>query len=326
MGVIDTLTAGFNLVIRKPWLLLIPLLLDLALLAAPKVTILPVFDEVAARVQEMEAQSGAAAGVSATTASTAEQLDSLRPLIGEYNLMSLLSVSRVALPSIAALRPVDVEHDRVISLDTAGEAVGTALVVIGLGLFAACVYWTLLAQQARQERNSLTDLVHQLPVFWLRTMAAVGIMVALLIGLAAVGIFLIFVAQLFSVVGLGGLSSMVAYFILSAIWIFVLWLLFYTFYVPVAITLTEAGPIAALQQSVIVVRASFRQSLGLFALVNVISTGLGYLWSLLMGSTGGTVAAIVANAFVGTGLMAAVFIFYRDRVVALHHAQQLARS
>ena len=77
----------------------------------------------------------------------------------------------------------------------------------------------------------------------------------------------------------------------------------------------------ALRQSFIIVRATFWRTLILFVLVNIISTGLGYLWVLLMTSLAGTLAAIVANAFVGTGLVAAMFIFFRDRIIALHHAQ-----
>ena len=40
-GVIDTLTAGYNLVNRHPWLLVLPLLLDVALWWGPQLSVAP---------------------------------------------------------------------------------------------------------------------------------------------------------------------------------------------------------------------------------------------------------------------------------------------
>ncbi len=325
MGIIDTLTAGFETAVRKPWLILIPLLLDLALLAAPKVSVLPVYDALAAYVQDVAAETAEGAAA-ANVASAAEQLDLLRPLAEEFNLLSLLSVNRLLLPSVASLRPIDAAHDEVIGVMAPSQGVGMAIVLVGLGLFVACCYWTLLAQQARRERNNLRELGHQVPVFWLRTVAVGGMVLAGLLGLFGVGTFLVLAAQVFALLGAGGLTQVLMVLVMSGMWLLVLWLIFYAFYVPQAITLAEAGPVAALQQSFLVVRSSFRQALGLFALVNVISAGLGYLWGLLMGTTAGTVGAIVANAFIGTGLMAALFIFVRDRIIALHQAQMMARG
>jgi len=324
LGVIDTLSAGFRLVFRKPWLLVIPLVLDLILFSAPKISVLPLFDEAASRIGQLESEAGATP--SAGTVSAAEQLDALRSVVAEFNLASLLSVSRVAFPIVAGIRPVDAEKDRVISIRTAGDALGVALLLVAVGLFLACVYWGLLAQQARRERNDLVDLFHQVPAFWLRMVAVAGMLLALLLGASTIATFVIMLAQVIAMMGVGALSSLVSAVVLFGLGFAMLWLFFHIFFVPVSVTLTEAGPVAALQQSTQVVRTFLRPSLVLFVLVNLIATGLGYLWGLLMGTTTGTILAIVANAFVGSGLMAAVFLFYRDRLVALHQAQQMARS
>ena len=64
-----------------------------------------------------------------------------------------------------------------------------------------------------------------------------------------------------------------------------------------------------------VVRHNFWSAMGMILLVNIINTGLGFVWiRLLMQSTIGTVFAILANAYVGTSLSLAMFVFYRDRV------------
>ena len=43
-GVIDTLTAGYSVVNRSPWVLLIPILLDVFLWLGPQISLAPVVD------------------------------------------------------------------------------------------------------------------------------------------------------------------------------------------------------------------------------------------------------------------------------------------
>ena len=118
MGVIDTLTAGFQVVVRKPWLLLIPLLLDLVLLASPKVSVEPLFEDMAAIAEETlglagEVQPGGAEAAAAPSAGDAnvlaamEQMDLLRAAMADFNLLSLLALNRLLLPSIAGIRAID---------------------------------------------------------------------------------------------------------------------------------------------------------------------------------------------------------------------------
>ena len=123
MGVIDTLTAGFHVAVRKPWLLLIPL-----------------------TVEALSAGAGVGAAEAAPPPSLAdpsrlaamEQLDLLRATITDYNLLSLLALNRLLVPSVAGLRAIDPAADRVVSVSTFGQGVGMALLLVGLGLFVAC--------------------------------------------------------------------------------------------------------------------------------------------------------------------------------------------
>ena len=59
-------------------------------------------------------------------------------------------------------------------------------------------------------------------------------------------------------------------------------------------------------------------------LVNVLQTGLMYIWRLLATSSVGTLAGILGNAYVGTGLAMASFLFYLDRYVAWQDARSRA--
>lgn len=321
MGVIDTLTAGFDTVVRRPWLLLVPVLLDLALLLAPKVSVAPVYDAISVALEREQAIAQ-----EEVVGAVGEQLEFLRSVAEETNLLSLLSVNRLLLPSIAALRPIDPESDRVIPIADPIRALLVVLVSVGVGLFIACAYLTLLAQQTRGHRNNLAQLGRLVPLFWLRTLGVLGIVFLFGVSLAGLGIVVALVAQVAVLLGVPGLAQGLTGVFFFAIWMALLWLSFYLFFVPQALTLAEASPLTAVKQSFIVVRSSFWRSLGLVILVNVISTGLGFLWGAMMSSSAGTVAAIVANAFVGTGLIAAVFIYFRERVIAIHQAQLRLRQ
>jgi len=322
LGIIDTLTAGFHTTLRKPWLLVIPLLLDLFLEFGPKVSILPAYDRALNTLKEsiLATEDLAATDVGAVLDAT--ELGFLRTAVEEYNLLSIVSPSRVLLPSIASIRPVDWEADRIIEISSSGQALGTAVLLIGLGLFAACIYWTLMAQEIRGRRASLSGMSRSIPLFWLRGLALVGLALVVLLGLTGVGVAVSFIAELFLLMGASFITQGILSLFVLGSWLAAVWAFVYLFFVPQAITMTEARPLTAVRQSFAIVRSRFWQSVGLVLLINIITAGLAYLWGMLMGSTGGRLVAIVANAFIGTGLLGATFIFFRDTVIAIHQVQQ----
>ena len=87
----------------------IPLLLDLVLLASPKVSVEPLFEDMAAIAEETlglagEVQPGGAEAAAAPSAGDAnvlaamEQMDLLRAAMADFNLLSLLALNRLLLP------------------------------------------------------------------------------------------------------------------------------------------------------------------------------------------------------------------------------------
>ena len=102
--------------------------------------------------------------------------------------------------------------------------------------------------------------------------------------------------------------------ILSALFLAVaLWIGFYLFFVIDAIVISDVGPIRAIWNSINVVRRNLWSALGLVILINIIAMGLPYLWRALTATPWGTALGILGNAYVGSGLVAASLIFYRDR-------------
>jgi hypothetical protein len=84
-----------------------------------------------------------------------------------------------------------------------------------------------------------------------------------------------------------------------------------------AIAVSDAGPLRAIKLSVTVVRRNFWSMLRLFAAGWLISSGFPIAWAYLAQQTAGVPLAVVGNAFLNTGLLAAAMIFYRERLAAL---------
>jgi len=295
LKVIDTLTAGFSEVTRKLWLATVPIVLDIFLWVGPKLSISPVIDEMVdtfgqtmAAVPSMGASEG---DLFQTVELVAEEM---RSTIGRTNLLSLLGWGRLGMPGIAGIRPIDPAVDRIVEITGYGQMLLAQLVIMAVGLFIACALLAMLAQATMDERFDLAKLSAAIPLFWLRLMA---VLVPLGIGL----ILVVFAGLL-----LGPFAFVV--------WAILLWLLIYVSFVPQAIAVSGKRPWAAVWQSLSLVRLNFWPAIGLLLLTNIIGAGMSLMWRLLMVSPVGTVVAIVANAYVGTGLTMATFIFYRDRV------------
>jgi hypothetical protein len=304
LSIIDTISEGFRITTKKLWLIAVPVVLDLALWWSPKISIAPVIEKMMATV------TGAAAAMGTDQAGTGQMLDlameQLQGTVGRTNLLALLAWSRLGVPSIAGVRLIEPGVDRVVEIGGYGSMLLAQFGIMALGLVLACFFLGLLGQQAGEGKASLISVLGRLPRYWLYLVAL----------LAPLGLALIMV---FSI---GLLLGPFAPFL----WISMLWLLLYFSFVPQAITMGQDKPLGALMASFSVVRLNFWPTLGLIVLTNVISTGLALLWRELLGSTAGTFLAILINAYIGTGLALAVFVFYRDRLAMLREAVEQQRS
>jgi hypothetical protein len=303
LSIIDTLTQGFATVTRKLWLIAVPVVLDLFLWLGPKVSISLVITQMATAFRQAIALLPAAGSVDSSLLQTFEALvEELQATVGHTNLLSLLAWTRLGVPSIAGARMIDPQAANVINLSGYGQLVFWQLATMVIGLLIAALYLGLLGQEVRGEKTNLIKLLSRVPVYWLRMLAV----------FVPLGAFLVFVFS-FSFV-LGPFAPF--------LWVILLWVVFYLSFIPQAITMAEERPLGALAASFAIVRFNFWSALWLIVLTTVINLGISYLLTRLIGSTVGMLAAILVNAYVGTGLSLAVFIFYRDRMVALRAAVQ----
>ncbi len=314
-GVIETLSAGFATVTKKLWLVIIPVVLDLCYWLGPRLSVAPL-------IRELSAFLRAPAG---TPAEYSEAIGNVRALIEQsgnsFNLLSTLSSGLLGMPTF-------IVPDRL-----ASEVLGAPLVVevrsywvlVGLlvflglaGLFIGCIYLKLIAQQVRDERLDIRHLSRLIWGCWLRITAIVILAVVVsLVAALPLSIILTITALL---------SESMASLLVGLFWAVLFWVGLYSFFVPKAILLSEAGVWESLRLSYQLVRLNFWPTLGLVVLTYVISTGLSLVWESLRGSSWLELVGIFSNAYIGTGLMAAAFIFYRDRYTARLESLEQTRS
>jgi len=294
-GIVDSLSAGFGVVNEQPWVIMLPVVLDLFFLFGPRVSIAPVVSQIVTKPQFVQAF-----GAEATAPAIA--------FAEEANLLGLLSPAGLTLPTIVPL--LGIARGSYTMLDSAGAVVLLALASILLGALVGSVYRALLAQQAREGELSALRLPGESVVAWYRV-------VVLAVLMCVVGFLVIlplaFIAALASLVTGAAtplMTAVVATLALAA--------QLYLFFTPDAIFVSRVGPIQAIRRSVAVVHAGVWSALTLAILITVIMIGMSQVWVLLANQASwGLALGIVGNAYIASGLVAASMLFYRERMELL---------
>jgi hypothetical protein len=295
MGVIDTLSAGFRLVFRRPWLAVVPLLIDLGVWLGPKLSMSMIVEQMLASLTSWSA--GLAGSDQTVSEAVGNMVDVLQETVARTNLLGLLAWNSLGVPSVGARLPIQAS-DRVIQISQFWQLVVIETAILAVGLLLASAYLLLIGRNVSGQTLSMRGFAGTIVEAWARLAL---ILVVIGVGVAS--------ASLASAI-LGPLSLIV--------FIGLMWILLYISFFPQAITLAGHKPLPAILSSYWVVRTSLWPTLGLLLLVNLLDTGLALVWQRLMGTASlGMLLAIIASSLIGTGLTAALFNFYRDRLGAL---------
>lgn len=325
MGLIDTLSSGFRVVRRRPWLILLPVLLDLWLWLGPRWSIQPLTDGLLRLL--------APANLPPEMAPLVEPYQQLLATAGaNFNLWWLADSNptwlRAAMPGLA--QPVGLAAPVGVIEMSAPALLLWAPLVLLLGIALGSLFLAAVASQlpappqdepavAGQQSNGAEQA--QAPTgagHWLRR-ALRTFVLATLFALLIVAL-IVLTSLLLSVVlmpvfivapeAAAGVASMAA---LLLGWLGVVaYLLLY--FVLAAIVSDGVGLWQAMWRSFNVVSRNFWPTIGLALLVTVILWGFGLIWQRLAAASSlGVAAAILGNAILITGLTAARLIFYRDR-------------
>lgn len=298
-GVIECIGAGFGLVHRRPVLVLLPVLVDVFLWLAPRVSPAPFVQTIEAQI----AEDSDRLVLEGSTGSVNDQLSSLARDLGDLDLMGILGWQ---VPSFLHVTNNQSLTDGV--LISIGSLWGLLLVVVGIGLISillACVYLGSIAQWVRTDAWDSGLLQSSLGSHWRR----LALYSALLTGASLVAVVLLImlwaVFQAFNPV-IGGLFISVSFGVglLATL---------YLFLVKPAIFLGELGVLEAIRESITLVKSQFGSVLGFFVLLNILSLGIGLILTRISVLPAGLIVAVAVNAYLATGLTVAIMLYYWDR-------------
>lgn len=305
-GVIDTLSTGYEVINRHPWVVLIPILLDLFLWFGPQLTAARLVSQTLNDLPQIESRM--------QTRFFIERPQDVVEAVEGFNLLSTLAPSSVGVPSLMAvlgirdpLRSEHVENWGTVAAILGGGSLG--------GMLLGSLYYSILAQQIRDGATSIARLLGLAMRSWLRIvlflliLGGLGLLFGLPIGFLAVSASMVSPA-------LGSLA-------LSAVMMALIWTAIYLFFVPDAIFMSQVGPLQAIKNSVAVVRLSFWAAIGIVVLITVVLLGMGRVWEIVserVVGPWGLGLGILGNAYIASGLVAASMCFYRERIDYLRPA------
>lgn len=317
LGVIDALSGGFELVARRPWVLLIPVALDLFLWLGPQISARAIFQQVANLMTATSLQ-----GAPPEALQNVEATKSGLQAMGEqFNVFSLLAFFAIGMPTFVVLSgpPEELLRRSVpLSIGDGAALLGWTVVFALAGLLLGTLYLESLARPVRRETGTGWSLVRRVAQSYLNILAlmALGVigvlvlMVPLVIGMVLV----LFVNQ-----------SLGSFFIIVGSVLALCVELYLAFAIP-AIFVSGSGVVQAIVNSITVFRYNFWSALSLVFLIYLLQFGFGEIWEGLQGTTWGVLVDVVASAFLGTALVAAGMLFYYDRFTWLTEVRERIRQ
>lgn len=304
-GCIETISAGYALVNRHLWILVIPVVVNLFLFFGPRLSFAPFLS---LRHDQLRVITG---------------LFTPDPLQQEELLLSIQnSDMRVptAWTNVVPLLPDPLLHhplpttDYTVYVRTVAGVIGAVAAVNLIALVGSALFLTMLAFGVRQQPFSIRPFLADVG----RTMLFIAGYFVLIIG----GVFLIVGPLVFFFPMVVHVFPDVTTMVPPAILVGWFWLYVYTAFAIEAIALYRVSPWRAIVASVNVAQHSFLQTLGLILISFLIVVGLGRIWVALGMSVWGVCVVCVGSSYIGSGLSAARFLFYQERATQNEEASQ----
>jgi hypothetical protein len=315
LGVIDVLASGFELVLQNPWILFLPVLVDLFVWLGPQISIKPLAQNWLALLN-----TGAALPPN-PSAEMQENWDMFRTMLqGAGDTFNFFGVIATGIPSLLWLNTPNAPARQVIAEIPNGTTLIAMLAPLALvGVALTALYLELIGRVVRKETGWKSFLPRVVRAFAAITLYGI----ALLIGMFGVMLPLSLIATVLLGVNQGIASSIVLLGTVAIIWA----TLYLAFALP-SIIVSGANALQAIVNSARVFRFDFPAAMGLIVLTYLIHWGFGIIWQFLFDTPWGVLFDVIANAFLGSGLTAAVMIFYADRMALFNElrARMIAKA
>lgn len=293
-GLVDTLSAGYHTLHRRPWAIIIPAGLSAYLWLGSPLILGGSSGGVGAQIRAAAALLGG---------SPQAQQELARQVLGSDVRLSLAWLNLVPV-----LGPASTPAGGVITIGGPLQLLIAFALINVLALLCSSLFLTVLVGAVGGEplrpRATLARALAVAGTMGLSLLAVLG--VGLLLALP----FLAISAIVIAVVPAAALPVALAWYI-ACFWAYV-----YAGFAPEAILISRSGPLRALYNSVNIVRRNLMGTLGLLLLSFLIASGLGVVWRQLAAGPFGLAAAILGSAYVGSGLSAARLEFYRAQMAS----------
>ncbi len=304
IGVVESLTQGFETAASRLGLLLLPLLLDLFLWFGPRASFAPAIHTIVDGFQH-NMEIFASESKAKVPTSWDEVAQSLELQLGgvETQYFPLIGVPTVLAARQAEPLPFDYSPSVVI-FDTLGGFFVARVAILAGGLVLGTLYAALVAQQVIDGRFTLADFT-RLPMI---------VAQLVLLGLIAIAIFAVVIMPFMLLAALASMISPgLSQFVLLLGQMLILWIsLFGVFTLP-GMLVNKRNLFGALWDSIRLVQWNLMSTIFLLTIGFVINIALGIVWSLAGLGSWLVLAAIGGHAFVTTGIMASRFVFFKDR-------------
>lgn len=317
-GVVPTIANALSLVLVRPWLMVLPLTIDLVLWLAWQISPKPFTNWLSREMINSGGSDGPAVADEVLSFGERARVNDLAAAmvpsvfsgIPKDSIISLLLT--VFTPGLT--RGVDRAHifddweSGLLTTLTPQNGFGVvflAVVLLGFSTVFAVLFRVPQARMIREESMNPSAVVRDILQTWWR--------LALLLILVT-AIFIVIVLPIVVILGVLYLLgiNLIALLVLG---LFVVggMAAMYSFFAMDAMVLNRAGPLQSLSVSFAVVRANLGPTFRFAVVSLLIGTGVIRVWDVLIENPPGIALALVANAFLGTGLSVASMMFFQDR-------------
>ncbi len=308
VGIIESLSLGFEAIAGRLLLALVPLAVDLFLWVGPRLDLRPVVERT---THTLIAEAAAISARDAELQALQENLEEGLQAVTQDLPVSYLPL--LGLPSLItgqAAQPLPFGYSPPLwRIETPAQTLAAAGAAAGASLLLLAIYLSLIADQVRLGRLRVIHRLKRLPVTVIQ-MAILGVLV-LAISLTLYLPFLLVGSRLAAA---GGMGSQIGQVITLGGLVFLLWVGLFGIFALHGLFLNERSLPGAIWDSIRVVQWNTSATMGLFILVIAINWALTrYIWSWPETGSWLIIAGMLGHAFVSTGLIAATFVFFKDR-------------
>lgn len=301
MGVIEALQTGFAFVNRHPWLLIAPVVLDLALWRGPRFAISTLLLNA---IQPAFSTPGLPPELTANI----ELVKTTIGVIGQSfsSLLVFLASSLADFPSLfARLGAGSTPAAEFVNLS---QVLVYAVLLLGIVFSLASVWLALVVRMLDDKPADFSKFLRRAAWIWIN----LGLYV---LGLVAATIAATFVLGLFVgavVLVTGGGAAFANILGILFFWL-ILWIGLGLTFVVDAIALDGVNVAQATWRSINVVGRNLNSTIGLALLAFLLTEGFARIWLWLSSNTWGMPISILGSAYIGAALTAASLQFYRAR-------------